>query len=136
MTWHATDGQNGPGDAMVAFSGGPAADACREWTASERIDRYLAELEKAYRGIRASFLRARFMDWPSDPWVKASYSFPAPGQVTTQGPVFREGLGRLHFAGEYCSYAFMGYMEGVLNSGVAAARRIAVRDGVVKERAA
>jgi monoamine oxidase len=30
----------------------------------------------------------------------------------------------------------MGYMEGALNSGVAAARRIAVRDGVVKERAA
>ena len=73
------------------------------------------------------------MDWPSDPWVKASYSFPAPGQVTTQGPTFRQGLGRLHFAGEYTSYAFMGYMEGALNSGAAVARRIAVKDGVVKD---
>jgi monoamine oxidase len=136
MTWHATDGQPGPGEAMVAFSGGPAADTCREWTAAQRTENYLRELEKVYKGIRASFVRQRFMDWPGDPWSKASYSFPAPGQVTTQGPTLRQGIGRLHFAGEYCSYAFMGYMEGALNSGAAAARRIATRDGVVKSEAA
>jgi monoamine oxidase len=135
-TWHGTDGQKGAGEALVAFSGATAADACREWTATERNARYLAEIQKVYKGIRPSFLRSRFMDWPSDPWVKASYSFPAPGQVTAQGPTFRQGLGRLHFAGEYCSYAFMGYMEGALNSGAAAARRIAVKDGVVKGAAA
>jgi monoamine oxidase len=136
LTWHGTDAQKGAGEALVAFSGGPAADICREWTAAQRDKNYLAELGKVYRGIAGSFVRARFMDWPSDPWAKASYSFPAPGQVTTQGPTLREGIGRLHFAGEYTSYAFMGYMEGALNSGAAAARRIAVRDGVVKDRAA
>ena len=41
--------------------------------------------------------------------------------------MLREGIGRLHFAGEHTSYAFMGYMEGALNSGAAAAKRIAVR---------
>ena len=76
------------------------------------------------------------MDWPSDPWTKASYSFPGPGQVTSQGPTLREGIGRLHFAGEYTSYAFMGYMEGALESGEAVARRIAVKDGVAKVIAA
>jgi monoamine oxidase len=135
-TWHATDGQRGAGEAMVAFSGGTAADTCREWTATQRNENYLAELQKIYKGIRPAFVRARFMDWPGDPWVKASYSFPAPGQVTSQGPIFRQGLGRLHFAGEHTSYAFMGYMEGALNSGAAVARRIAVRDGVIKEKAA
>jgi monoamine oxidase len=136
LTWHATDGQRGAGEALVAFSGGTAADTCREWTATTRNANYLSELQKIYKGVRGSFVRSRFMDWPSDPWVKASYSFPAPGQVTTQGPTFREGIGRLHFAGEYTSYAFMGYMEGALNSGAAAARRIATRDGVVKGLAA
>jgi monoamine oxidase len=135
-TWHATDGQRGAGEALVAFSGGSAADTCREWTPVQRTENYLAEIQKVYKGVRASFLRGRFMDWPSDPWVKASYSFPAPGQVTSQGPTFRQGLGRLHFAGEYCSYAFMGYMEGALSSGAAAARRIASRDGVIKDKAA
>jgi monoamine oxidase len=136
LTWHATDGQRGAGEALVAFSGAGAADTCREWAPAQRTENYLAELQKVYKGIRPSFVRARFMDWPSDPWVKASYSFPAPGQVTTQGPTFRQGLGRLHFAGEYCSYAFMGYMEGALSSGAAAARRIAARDGVIKDKAA
>lgn len=136
LTWHATDGQRGVGEAMVAFSGGPAADVCREWTPAQRNSNYLAEVAKVYRGVRPAFVRARFMDWPGDPWVKASYSFPAPGQVVAQGPTFHEGLGRLHFAGEYCAYAFMGYMEGALHTGAAAARRIATRDGVLKERAA
>jgi monoamine oxidase len=136
MTWHATDGQKGTGEALTAFSGGPAADQCREWTAGTRDRNYLAELNKVYRGITASFVRARFMDWPSDPWAKASYSFPAPGQVTSQGPTLREGIGRLHFAGEYTSYAFMGYMEGALHSGAAAAKRIAERDGILKKTAA
>ena len=136
LTWHGTDGQKGPGEALIAFSGGPAADICREWTATQRDRNYLAELNKIYRGISASFVRARFMDWPSDPWAKASYSFPAPGQVTTQGPILRQGIGRLHFAGEYSSYAFMGYMEGALNSGAAAAKRIAERDGLLKKSAA
>jgi monoamine oxidase len=135
MSWHATDGQAGAGDAMVAFSGGPAADICREWGA-RRIENYLAELEKVYRGIRPSYVRARFMDWPGDTWAKASYAFPAPGQVTAQGPTLHDGIGRLHFAGEYASYAFMGYMEGALNSGAAVAKRVATRDGVVKGAAA
>ena len=113
-----------------------AADQCREWAPAQRNENYLKELEKIYKGVRASFIRARFMDWPGDPWVKASYSFPAPGQVTSQGPTLRQGIGRLHFAGEHTCYAFMGYMEGALNSGAAAAKRIAGRDGYVKDNAA
>jgi monoamine oxidase len=135
LTWHATDGQAGPGEAIVAFSGGPSADVCREWGA-RRNENYLAELGKIYRGLRASHVRMRFMDWPADSWAKASYSFPAPGQVTAQGPTLRDGIGRLHFAGEYSAYAFMGYMEGALHSGAAVARRIAIRDGVVQGAAA
>jgi monoamine oxidase len=136
MTWHATDGQAGPGEAMVAFSGGPSAELCRDWGA-QRTQNYLTELSKVYKGVRAAYsVRARFMDWPGDAWSKASYSFPAPGQVTAQGPTLHDGIGRLHFAGEYSSYAFMGFMEGALHSGAAVAKRIAETDGVVKGAAA
>src|SRR5688500_1926923 len=136
MTWHATEGQKGAGEALVTFSGGPSAEICRDWGA-RRTENYLAELGKVYKGIRASFTgKARFMDWPGDAWSKASYSFPAPGQVTAQGPTLHDGIGRLHFAGEYASYAFMGFMEGALHSGAAVAKRIAEKDGVVKGAAA
>lgn len=133
LTWEATDNQRGPGAVLTSFSGGSSADICREWTPAERINRYLTELERAYRGIRPNYVKGRFMDWPGDAWTKASYSFPAPGQVTMQGPTLRDGIGRLHFAGEHTSYAFMGYMEGALNSGVAVAKRIATADGLLKK---
>jgi monoamine oxidase len=51
------------------------------------------------------------------------------GEVTTCGPWLNAGVGRLHFAGEHTCYAFVGYMEGALNSGLRAARRLAVEPG-------
>ena len=136
MTWHATEAQKGAGDAMVCFSGGTSSEICRDW-GPRRTENYLAELSKVYKGVRGAYTgKSRFMDWPGDAWSKASYSFPAPGQVTSQGPTLHEGIGRLHFAGEYASYAFMGFMEGALNSGAALAKRIAQKDGVVKGEAA
>jgi monoamine oxidase len=125
LTWNQTDGQPGAGTAMVAFSGGPAAEECRSWTAEERTTRYMAALSPVYRALPPALLRTRFMDWPGDAWTKASYSFPAPGQITSFGQMLWDGLGPLHFAGEHCAYAFTGYMEGALHSGVSVARRIA-----------
>jgi monoamine oxidase len=126
LTWHTTQHQNVAGAGVVAFSGGPAADACRGWLPAERTGNYLTALSKIYPGIRASFERGRFMDWPSDPWVKGSYSFPAPGEVMTLGPQLQQPLaGRVFLAGEHTCYAFVGYMEGALQSGARAAKRIA-----------
>jgi monoamine oxidase len=132
LTWEATDDQPGPGTVLTSFSGANSADICRSWSPAERANAYLRTLEIAYPDIAAEFVKARFMDWPGDPWTRASYAFPAPGQITTIGPVLREGLGRLHFAGEHTNFAFIGYMEGALGSGVALARRLAVRDGVAR----
>jgi monoamine oxidase len=135
LTWDGTDGQRGPGAALVAFSGGPDADTARGWPIALRMERYLAELTKVYRGVRAAYVKGRFMDWPGDVWAKGSYSFPAPGQVTTIGPLLWKDDTRLRFAGEYASYAFMGYMEGALHSGALVAKSIAERDGVASRAA-
>jgi monoamine oxidase len=126
LTWHATLNQKVAGAGVVAFSGGGASDTCRGWAPAERTERYLAALSPIFPGLRTSFERARFMDWPSDPWVKGSYSFPAPGEVTTLGPQLQQPLGgRVFLAGEHTCYAFVGYMEGALQSGARAAKRIA-----------
>lgn len=132
LTWEATDNQPGPGAVLTAFSGGSSAEVCRGWKPAERANRYLRTLEVAYRDIAPNFVKARFMDWPGDAWTRGSYSFAAPGEVTTLGPMLRAGFGHLHFAGEHTNYAFVGYMEGALGSGVALARKLAERDGVVK----
>jgi monoamine oxidase len=126
LTWHTTQHQKVAGAGVVAFSGGAAADMCRSWPSAERSANYVNALKPMYPALPASFERARFMDWPSDPWVKGSYSFPAPGEVTTLGPQLQQPLaGRVFLAGEHTCYAFVGYMEGALQSGARAAKKIA-----------
>lgn len=130
-TWELTAGQEGDGRAgLLAYSGGPGADAMRAIPASQRDAAYAEELKQRYPNYAEAFVASRFMDWPAVPWTKASYSFAAPGEVTTMGPILYNGIGdRLHFAGEHACYKFAGYMEGALTSGLAVARRLALRDG-------
>ncbi|MGD9689313.1 MAG: flavin monoamine oxidase family protein [Phycisphaerales bacterium] len=136
MTWDGTDAQepaDGPG-CMVGFAGGPPCERALAMNAGER-DKAFAELyEQFYPGFAEHFVRSRYMDWPKDAWAGASYSFPAPGQVTTVGPLMAQPHlgGRLHLAGEHTCYKFVGYMEGALDSGIRVAKRIALRDGVLK----
>ncbi len=134
-TWDATHQQPGDdGACLTAFSGGPGAIEARRWSREQRVERYLYELERLYPDVRRWFVSSRFMDWPSEEWTLAGYSFPGPGQVTTVGPLLRQSHGRIHFAGEHVCYAFVGYMEGALQSGVAVAKRIATRDGAASGR--
>ena len=48
---------------------------------------------KRYPNYAEAFVASRFMDWPAVPWTRASYSFAAPGEVTTMGPILHQGLG-------------------------------------------
>ncbi len=133
LTWEDTNGQPGNmGACLTAYAGGPMADQAMAWSPEERQAKYLEILDQLYPGIEKQLVKSNFVNWHNDPLARGSYSFPAPGQVTTIGPILDKGLGRLHFAGEHCCPAFVGYMEGALQSGVRLARRLAERDGIVK----
>jgi hypothetical protein len=76
--------------------------------------------------------KSKLMDCPGNEWAKGSYSLPKPGEVTSVGPLLHSGfLKRIHFAGEHTCYAFTGYMEAALQSGIRVAEQIARRDGVL-----
>lgn len=139
MTWDGTDGQ-GPveGDAggacLVAFAGGSSCQKGLRMSKEERDKTFGALLERFFPGYGANFVKSFYMDWPNEAWAGASYSFPAPGQVTKVGPMLARPHmeGRLHLAGEHTCYKFVGYMEGALQSGIRVAKRLAKRDGVLK----
>lgn len=133
MTWEATDGQplqDGDPACLTAFSGGPASELCRKFPPDERDAMYARELDALYPGFQKALQRTAFIDWPGDAWALGSYSFPAPGQITVHGPLLRKGFDRLHFAGEYTCYKFVGYLNGALTSGAELAARLASRDGI------
>lgn len=142
ITWETTEAEKLHDYVMVAFSGAKDADKCRSWRNSTQTtqqndlnqrNEYMNALEQVYPGLNAAIVNTKFMDWPSEQWAKASYHFPRKHEVTTWGPLWKAGRdGWLHFAGEHTCYAFMGYMEGALNSGFRLARRLAVRDGLLQ----
>jgi monoamine oxidase len=130
MTWEGTDGQESgavPDVALVAFSGGDAARRASALSGDDVPVFYGRALNALLPGYTEQASVSRFMNWPRDPWTRGGYSFPAPGHITAMGPLLHEGLGPLHFAGEHTCYAFVGFMEGALASGVRAARAIARR---------
>ena len=131
MTWETTemDRDDAAQFGLVAFSGAKKATTLSNQTAAARAKDYIRELEPVYHRYKAELRGYRFMNWPQEAWTKASYCFPAPGDVTKWGPIYKSGIdNRLHFAGEHTCYAYMGYMEGALSSGYRVAARIAVRD--------
>jgi monoamine oxidase len=133
LTWHETDNQDLADEQRVvltSFAGGSAAAAIRGLAPGARETTIGAHLERLFPGASRATLLTRDMDWPGEPLTKASYSFPAVGQLTTCGRALAEGLGNLHFAGEHCCPGFIGYMEGALQSGIAAAKRINERAAV------
>jgi monoamine oxidase len=130
LTWEGTDGRKGPRAGLVAFSGATDADTCGRW--QNRKKTYLNELAPIYPGLRIGSRNGVFMDWPKNKWTRGSYSFPKPGEVTRVGPLLRSGFkNRIHFAGEHTCYAFTGYMEAALRSGLRVAEHLARRDGVI-----
>lgn len=148
-TWDGTDSQEGDDHiGLSTFSGGPAAQRARARSGAARDQAYADELDRSHPGFKDSlvtkngptgnakgaFPDVRFMDWPAEPWTGGGYSFPAPGQVTSVGPMLQQPhMKNLHLAGEHCCYQFVGYMEGALTSGTQVAKRLAVRDGLWKE---
>lgn len=124
--WQGTENQlpEDPREILVGFVSGPLAKKWSAHVAESRLQEYMRQLETLQPGFSAAHEKSRFIDWLSEPWTAAGYSFPAPGQITSQGPIMYQGLGRLHFGGEHTCYQFVGYMEGGLNSGASLAKRI------------
>src|SRR5688572_29243516 len=129
LTWVSADaGKSGPPIGFTLFSGGQDSETLRAIPENERTSKALASITPAYPSVPHRVKDARFIDWPGMALARASYSFPAPGQVTALGPTLvdgvSDGMAPLKFAGEHTSYGFIGYMEGALSSGVRAANQL------------
>lgn len=127
-TWIAARSQDTT--ALCLYSGGNAARELSRQRPPDAANAVLNAASIAIHGLPEAVHRTAFYNWPADPRTLGSYCFPAPGQLTTSGPLLAQGISgshgtRLLFAGEHASTAFPGYMEGALQSGLRAARHAA-----------
>lgn len=132
QTWEATRTApqaalraRGGARCLAAFGGGPALAPLIGLDTAQARERTRGALEALFPGLHDATDDARWMDWTSDEWTRGGYCFAAPGEATRIGPRLTDGEGPLHIVGEHASYAFPGYMEGALQSGVRVARALA-----------
>lgn len=132
MSWEGTDNQTllpGQGLEFSVFAGGETA--ARALDAPDPAAWFAPRIEQLYPAYSANARKSRFMAWPREPWTRAGYSCPRPGQVCTIGPFLNEPYHeRLWFAGEHACLAFFGFMEGALQSGILAARQLCRQEGI------
>jgi monoamine oxidase len=85
----------------------------------------LRELEHVFPGTTAAFTGLAYEDhWAADPWVKGAYSYYRVGQASEYGSLAAAAEGRYLFAGEHTSIANQGFLDGAVETGERAARRL------------
>jgi monoamine oxidase len=90
----------------------------------------LKELEHVFPGTSAAYTGRAYEDhWARDPWVRGSYSYYRVGQANTYADLAGASEGRFLFAGEQTSIDNIGFLDGAVETGERAARRLLQRVG-------
>ncbi len=96
---------------------GPAPSEDSSWA--------LGEVENVFPGTTAAFTGRAYEDhWALDPWVRGAYSYYRVGQAASYGAIAGRTEGRILFAGEHTSIANIGFLDGAVETGERAARRL------------
>jgi hypothetical protein len=100
-----------------------------------RINQALADLDVAFGGnASTTFVEGTVQDWTAEPYIRGSYSFPAPGTRPLTGLTKRQLLAEsvgptLYFAGEATHNTAASTVPGAMQSGERAAGEIAFNFG-------
>jgi len=133
-TWETSRAQAGAAGILTNFTGGDHGVALGQGSARDQADAFVRDVETIFPGAaaaRAGMTEVRF-HWPSHPWTRGSYASYLVGQWTTIAGAEAEAVGPLRFAGEHCSLAAQGFMEGGCETGEAAAQALLDEMGVKK----
>jgi monoamine oxidase len=114
---------------LVAWSGGPAADALAGLTADERVDRALESLARVLRTPRSvidgQLVAWDVHDWAADPFARGAYSYVRVGGIEAQADLARPVENTLFFAGEATELAgHQATVHGALFAGQRAAQEV------------
>ena len=117
---------------LTDYSSGQRGASLNPHAVQAEAQRFLTDLNQVFPGtLGASTLAQRqylahLEHWPSNPFMKGSYTCYRPGQFTTMAGLEGVPAGNLFFAGEHTNsfYEWQGFMEGAALSGIAAAKSI------------
>jgi monoamine oxidase len=114
---------------LVAWAGGPAADALAGLTIAARTDRALSSLARLVREPRAvvdrELVASDTHDWAADPFARGAYSYVRVGGMQAQARLASPVESTLFFAGEATELAgHQATVHGALFTGQRAADEV------------
>jgi monoamine oxidase len=121
--WDCTYDLPGTRGILGATAGGAIGRAVLEMTSDECLKFGNGIVADAFPGIRLDFEKGVAYRWALEPWSRGAFAVFRPGQMSSMMPEISRPEGRIHFAGEHTS-AWMGWMEGALQSGERAATEV------------
>ena len=117
---------------LTDYSSGARGAGLNPNAVQTEAQRFLSDLNQVFPStlgaaplVQGQYL-AHLEHWPSNPFMKGSYTCYHPGQFTTMAGLEGVPAGNLFFAGEHTNsfYEWQGFMEGAALSGIAAAKSI------------
>jgi monoamine oxidase len=114
---------------LMAWAGGPSADALSSVSLAERADRALETLSRALGisrgGVDGQMAAWEGHDWGADPFARGAYSFVRVGGIAAQRELARPVAGTLFFAGEASELeGYQATVHGALFAGHRAADEV------------
>jgi len=114
---------------LIAWAGGPAADAMADLTLEQRADRALASLGDALHVPRSvvdeQVVAWEGHDWAADPFARGAYSYVRAGGMERQAELARPVANTLFFAGEATElHGYQATVHGALFTGQRAAAEV------------
>ncbi|NEQ26763.1 MAG: FAD-dependent oxidoreductase, partial [Microcoleus sp. SIO2G3] len=124
-TWESARYQSGSTAWLTDLRGGKAGLDLGTGNPEAHAQLLTSQLDQIFPGLEAVD-RGRSVRafWAGEPYQQGSYSAYRVGQWTSIVGAEGERIGNIWFAGEHCSYAAQGYMDGACETGEYAALSI------------
>lgn len=126
--WDANEQQPGSAGILTLLAGGGASALLSRRLAEDGVDAVRRDL--AWLGAEeAAVVGRHVVRWEDERWSRGAYAAFDAGFAPALRPWLARPHGRIAFAGEHTSLRWQGYMNGALESGLRAARDVAVLAG-------
>jgi monoamine oxidase len=122
-TWDAAYEQPADRGLLAATVGGALGRELASLDEPAAVERMYTVAAAPFPAIREAFEKGVVYRWATDRWAQGAFAVFYPGQMSAMTPEIARPEGRVHFAGEHTS-AWMGWMEGAIESGERAAREV------------
>ena len=110
---------------LFGFVGGDNARAYNAMSAGDRQKAVTQQYATWFGSAALSPLAYFNTNWSQEAWTRGCpVGIPSPGTLLAYGPLIRQPVGRIHWAGTETSTYWNGYMDGAVRSGERAAQEV------------